>query len=82
MDICHVGLGQESKTSPSNSGISLATFILFHQIPLYHENPPSLFTMLKSVGRFLLWQGIQKHIHHQLNCLQGAPCEHAPDGLL
>ena len=23
-------------------------------VPLYHENPPSLFTMLKSAGRFIL----------------------------
>ena len=37
-------------------------------VPLQHENPPSLFTMLKSAGRFiLLWHDIPKHIHHQHN---------------
>jgi len=37
-------------------------------VPLRHENPPSLFTMLKSAGRFvLLWHIIQRHTHHQLN---------------
>jgi hypothetical protein len=36
-------------------------------VPLRHENPPSLFTMLKSAGRFvLLWHIIQRHTHHQL----------------
>ena len=27
-------------------------------VPLHHENPPSLFTMLKSAGRVLLWAKI------------------------
>ena len=37
-------------------------------VPLSHENPPSLFTMLKSAGRFvLLWHIIQRHTHHQLS---------------
>ena len=37
-------------------------------VPLRHENPPSLFTMLKSAGRFvLLWHVIQRHTHHQLS---------------
>ena len=37
-------------------------------VPLHHENPPSLFTMLKSAGRFvLLWHIIQRHTHHQLS---------------
>ena len=43
--------------------ISSAKFILFFEkvwlfqikaVPLRHENPPSLFTMLKSAGRFFL----------------------------
>ena len=71
MDICHVGLGQESKTSPSNSGISLATFILFHQIPLYHENPPSLFAMLKSVGRFFIMARYSKTYSSPAKLLTG-----------
>jgi len=37
-------------------------------VPLCHENPPSLFTMLKSAGRFvLLCHIIQRHTHHQLS---------------
>jgi hypothetical protein len=37
-------------------------------VNLHHENPPSLFTMLKSAGRFIfLWHDIQKHIRHQHN---------------
>ena len=37
-------------------------------VSLYYENPPSLFTMLKSAGRFvLLWHIIPRHTHHQLD---------------
>ena len=37
-------------------------------LPLQHENPPSLSTMLKSAGRFIiLWLDIQNHIRHQPN---------------
>ena len=52
------------------SAFSLKKIWLSHgkTVILQHENPPSLFTMLKSAGRFiLLWHDTQKHIHHQHN---------------
>ena len=37
-------------------------------VALQYENPPSLFTMLKSAGHFiLLWQVTQRPTHRQVN---------------
>ena len=42
--------------------------ILWKALSLQHENPPSLFTMLKSAGRFVfLWHVTPKPIHRLLS---------------
>ena len=33
-------------------------------VPLHYENPPSLFTMLKSAGRFLFYDGMEQRFNN------------------
>ena len=64
--------GQQTRATMANSPniLFLQKIWLFQikAVPLHYENLPSLFTMLKLAGRFvLLWHIIQRHTHHQLS---------------